>query len=44
LKESKYLLQFSLDEGYISDVEYQKILPLAEEIGAMIWGILRKLD
>ena len=43
LKESKYLLYFSFREDYISKEDYQKALRLAEEIGAMLWGILRKL-
>jgi len=43
LKESKYLLHFSLTEGYISKSEYKNAIKSAEEIGAMIWGILKNL-
>ena len=43
LQESKYLLEFSLIEKYIVKNEYNKAIKLAEEIGAMLWGILRKL-
>lgn len=43
LKESKYLLHFSLVEGYLSKFDYDKAISLAEEIGAMLWGVLRKL-
>ena len=43
LKESKYLLHFSLVENYISEEDYKKAVNLAEDIGAMLWGILRKL-
>lgn len=43
LKESKYLLHFSLIEGFISREEYSTAVKLAEDIGAMLWGILRKL-
>ena len=43
LQESKYLLEFSLIEKYIVKNEYNKVIKLAEEIGAMLWGILRKL-
>ena len=43
LKESKYLLHFALVEKYISRDEYKKALLLAEEIGAMLWGIIKKL-
>jgi len=43
LKESKYLLHFSLVEEYIEKQEYEKAAKLAEEIGAMLWGITSKL-
>ena len=43
LKESKYLLDFSLAEEYLSKSDYEKAIKLAEEIGAMLWGILRKM-
>ena len=36
LKESKYLLNFSLKEGYISRKEYESTIKLAEGIGAML--------
>ena len=44
LQESKYLLDFSHKEGYLSDKEYNQIFSMAEEIGAMLWGILRKMN
>lgn len=43
LKESKYLLHFSLIEGYLLKREYKKAMRLAEKIGAMLWGIIRNL-
>lgn len=43
LKESKYLLYFSLKEDYLTKAEYEKAIGMAEDIGAMLWGILRKL-
>ena len=43
LKESKYLLHFSLVEKYISKKDYDKALELAEKIGAMLWGVIRNL-
>lgn len=43
LKESKYLLHFSLVENYLSKKDYEKAIGLAEDIGAMLWGILRRL-
>ena len=43
LKESKYLLYFSLRETYLSKEDYKKAVGLAEDIGAMLWGIIRKI-
>jgi four helix bundle protein len=43
LKESKYLLHFSLVEKYLSKSDYEKAVSLAEEIGAMLWGTIKKL-
>ncbi|MFH1346872.1 MAG: four helix bundle protein [Spirochaetota bacterium] len=43
LKESKYLLHFSLVENYLIKEDYDKAIKLAEDIGAMLWGILRKI-
>ena len=43
LQESKYLLNFSFKENYFSQEEYNDIMKLAEDIGAMLWGIIRKL-
>lgn len=43
LKESKYLLHFSLVEKYLPLQDYKKAVELADEIGAMLWGILKKI-
>lgn len=43
LKESKYLLHFSLIEKYLSEKDYKMAMKLSEDIGAMLWGIIRKL-
>jgi len=43
LKESKYLLHFSLVEKYISQKDYQNAMDLAEEIGAMLWRSMQSL-
>lgn len=43
LKESKYLLHFSLTEGYLKKEEYIKAVKLAEEIGAMLWTSIQSL-
>lgn len=43
LKESKYLLNFSMIESYISKEEYIKTDKLADEIGAMLWKATESL-
>lgn len=44
LKETKYLLHFSLTEGFLSNSDYKEAMGLAEDIGAMLWGIIKKLN
>lgn len=43
LKETKYLLYFSLAEKYINNEEYDEAIKLAEEIGAMLWRFIKPL-
>ena len=43
LKESKYLLHFSLVEKFLSKKDYKKVVKLSDDIGAMLWGIIQKL-
>jgi four helix bundle protein len=43
LKESKYLLHFSFVEGDLPEQDYKQAMELAEEIGAMLWGVIKKL-
>lgn len=43
LKESKYLLHFSLVEKYLSEEEYKKAIDLSEEIGAMLWKSIQSI-
>lgn len=43
LKESKYLLHFSLTEKYFNQTDYDKTIKLADEIGAMLWRCLQSL-
>ena len=37
LKETKYLLHFSMVEKYLSLEKYKKLINLADEIGAMLY-------
>lgn len=39
LKESKYLLHFSLIERFLNEENYKPLAELADEIGAMIYKI-----
>lgn len=43
LKETNYLLSFSLKEGYLSEMDYGRAYKLADEIGAMIWQTIKSL-
>lgn len=44
LQESKYLLSFSMVEGYLSESDYKEISILADEIGARLWVMIKKLN
>ena len=44
LKESKYLLFFSYKRKFVNQTDYEKGLNLAEEIGAMLWGEITKIE
>jgi len=41
LKESQYLLDFSLTEKYLNQVDHKELSRLADEIGAMLWKTMR---
>lgn len=43
LKESKYLLEFSRDEKYLSENDFLEAEKMADRIGAMLWGIISKI-
>ena len=44
LKESKYLLDFSREEGWINIEDYNQGKGLADEIGAMLWTEISSLE
>jgi four helix bundle protein len=44
LQESKYLLEFAQKEAWLKEDEYQHVLQLAEEIGAMLWRTIENLS
>lgn len=43
LKESKYLLDFSFQEKYLTELDHKKTVKLADEIGAMLWSTMQKI-
>lgn len=44
LKESKYLLNFAKEEGWIDEGESIKGINMTEEIGAMLWTEIMQLE
>ena len=44
LKESEYILLFCLQEKMVLEKDCQTALILANRIGGMLWGIIKKLD
>ncbi len=43
LKESQYLIEFAYEEKYLDQEQYQKLSPLSDKIGKMLWGTINKL-
>lgn len=43
LKESRYLIEFSFKENYLSKNDRDQLISLADEIGAMLWKTLQRL-
>ncbi len=43
LEESSYLTGFAYKEQWLKEPEYGKLRMFEKEIGAMLWGILRKM-
>lgn len=41
LKESKCLIHFSLVENYLRESDFQELDKIADEIGGMLWGIIK---
>jgi four helix bundle protein len=43
LKETKYLLFFCTREKYIASKDYEKLMNVSEEIGAILWKRIQKV-
>jgi len=41
LKESRYLIQFSLIENYLSKEDFERMDRIADKTGGMLWGIIK---
>jgi len=44
LKECQYLTEFCFERKYLNREEFTRLMKLLDSIGAMLWGILRKLE
>ncbi len=44
LKECEYLIEFCFERKYIRNQDHDELVAYSNSIGAMLWGILRKLD
>lgn len=44
LKESQYLIEFSMDEEFISKEDARRALDLGNEIAAMVWKTLKNFN
>lgn len=42
-KESKYLVDFSRSQGYLDEENHSVLAKAADRIGAMLYGILKKI-
>ncbi len=43
LKESRYLIEFAYKRKYMQKDDSEKLLALADRIGAMIWGVISQI-
>ena len=43
LKECQYLIEFCFERKYLTQNDFSVLMDLVNPIGAMLWGILRKL-
>lgn len=44
LKESVYLIDFSFKRGHLKKDSFEKLAKLSQEIGAMLWGVIVKIN
>jgi len=44
LKETKYLIDFSRDEGYIDDVDHKELFEISEECAKLLWTTIKSIE
>ncbi len=44
LKETKYILEFSYKRKYMLEKDWVELDKLCDQVGRMLWGIMKKLD
>jgi len=44
LKETKYLLAFSLEQKYMSDIQYKDLYELSEEVAKILWTTMKRMS
>ena len=43
LKETKYLLYFACNEGYLKEEGYKEAIKLSDEVGRIIWSVRQSI-
>ena len=43
LQETKYILKFATEEGWLRPPEAQPVIDNVEKIGGMLWGVIKRL-
>jgi len=44
LKESRYLTEFSKERKLLKQTDFNKLIKLVDEIGAMLWTVISKMN
>lgn len=44
LKEAKYLIDFSRDEGYLKNSTHKELFELSEECAKLLWATIRSIE
>lgn len=44
LKESKYLIDFALDEKYLDNAQHQELFSVSEECARLLWATIKSVE